>query len=108
MTYDRAMSKLFSETVARKLMVGGTIGFVTGAILTFVIVWPLYSSAAECIADTASASACSDNLDVERVGARLVSILMYVSLVAIIAGVVMMIATSLKAKWQLPLKKKKR
>ncbi len=90
-------NKLISEKTAKKLMIGGVIGFVAGIILSFVILLPLYSKVGEC---TSGTNTCSDNFTAERVGAKLVSVLMYVSLAAIVSGVVMMIATSVRAKQQ--------
>ncbi len=91
------MNKLISEKTAKKLMVGGVIGFVAGIILSFVILLPLYSKVGEC---TSGTTTCSDNFTTERIGAKLVSVLMYASLAAIVTGVVMMIATSVKGKQQ--------
>jgi|GEM_PF-2896829 len=90
-------NKLISEKTAKKLMVGGVIGFVAGIILSFVILLPLYGKVGEC---TSGTNTCSDNFTAEQVGAKLVSVLMYVSLAAIVSGVVMMIATSVKGKQQ--------
>ena len=90
-------NKLISEKTAKKLMVGGVIGFVAGIILSFVILLPLYGKVGEC---TSGTNTCSDNFTAEQVGAKLVSVLMYVSLASIVSGVVMMIATSVKAKQQ--------
>jgi hypothetical protein len=90
-------NKLISEKTAKKLMIGGVIGFVAGIILSFVILLPLYSKVGEC---TSGTNTCSDNFTAEQIGAKLVSVLMYVSLAAIVAGVVMMIASSVKAKQQ--------
>lgn len=78
-------------------MLGGVVGFVAGIILSFVILLPLYGKVGEC---TSGTNTCSDNFTAEQVGAKLVSVLMYVSLAAIITGVVMMIASSVKAKQQ--------
>lgn len=90
-------NKLISEKTAKRLMVGGVIGFVAGIILSFVILLPLYGKVGEC---TSGTNTCSDNFTAEQVGAKLVSVLMYLSLAAIVSGVVMMIATSVKAKQQ--------
>lgn len=87
-------NKFISDKTAKRLMVGGVIGFVSGILLSFVILLPLYSKVGECTSGTN----CPDSFTAERVGAKLVSVLMYVSLAAIVAGVVMMIATSVKAK----------
>ena len=90
-------NKLISEKTAKKLMVGGVIGFVAGIILSLVILLPLYGKVGEC---TSGTNTCSDNFTAEQIGAKLVSVLMYVSLAAIVSGVVMMIATSVKGKQQ--------
>jgi len=90
-------NKIISEKTAKRLMLGGVIGFVAGIILSFVILLPLYSKVGECASGT---NTCPDNFTAEQVGAKLVSVLMYVSLAAIISGVVMMIVTSVRAKQQ--------
>ncbi len=88
---------LISEKTAKKLMIGGVVGFVAGKILSFVILLPLYSKVGECASGN---NTCPNNFTAEQVGAKLVSVLMYVSLAAIVVGVVMMIASNVKAKQQ--------
>lgn len=92
------MSKKFvSDAVSKKLMIGGGIGFGAGIILSLVILLPLYSKVGECVS---AKDACSSDFAAERIGARLVSVLMYLSLVAFVTGVVMMIVVGVKSKQQ--------
>ena len=84
-------NKLVSEKTAKRLMIGGVIGFVAGIVLLFVILLPLYSKVGEC---TPGTNTCSNNFTAEQVGVKLVSVLIYVSLAAIVTGVVMIIALS--------------
>jgi disulfide bond formation protein DsbB len=94
---DNMKNKLISEKTAKKLIGGGVIGLASGMILYFVILLLAYGNANECLSGT---NTCSDNDTMIQVGANLAPVLTYVSLIAIVTGVVMIIATSVKGKQQ--------
>jgi Mg/Co/Ni transporter MgtE len=88
-------TRLTSEKIAKKLMVGGVLGFIVGIILLFVILLPLYDKLGECTNDT---NTCPENFASEQIGTKLVSALLYASLVAITSGVILKVATRFKGK----------
>ena len=76
-------------------MIGGAGGLITGAILLPVILLPIYEKVGQC---ASGANGCADDLTVEEIGVKLASILIYVSLGAVISGLIMMITTTVKSK----------
>ncbi len=90
--------KLITKTTSKKLMIGGAVGYVAGIILSFVILLPLYGRVNDCL----DANNCSTDFTWEQIGAKLVSVMMYLSAAAFTAGVLMFIALIVKSKLLTP------
>ena len=92
--------KLFSEATAKKLMIGGVIGFVSSIVLSLATVFTLYSKVGNCGFGNTTGSCKTDNFTWQTIAAHIGLVLAYVSIAAIVIGVLMIIAVSIKAKQQ--------
>lgn len=89
------MSKsFFTKDTAKKLMIGGAVGFFAGAILYFVTLQSLYSKVGDCTASNGA----NYSTTVEQVAVKPITGLLFVSMATIIAGLVLLVVLEAKPK----------
>jgi hypothetical protein len=94
--------KLFSEKTAKRLMTFGAIGFVCSIVLSLSTLFSVYSKVGSSSFDNCTGNCKSDSLTWQTIVAHIGLVLAYVSVAAIVVGVLMMIATSLSTRKQQP------
>lgn len=90
--------KILSEKTAKRLMTYGVIGFVSCLVVSLVVLFSTYSKAG-----SSNCTGSCANLTWQKDVAHIAVVLSYISVAAIVAGVLMIIAVSVKNKKTKPL-----